>query len=117
MRPANERASAINVSCAHTCSTSPHSRALTALMVSPVKDIRLALGTPMIRGSNQAPPSPGTIPRRTKLSANTAEVDAKRISHMQARSRPAPIAGPLTAAITGMSRSYSASGMRWMPSR
>ena len=43
------------------------------------------------RGSNQAPPSPGTMPTRTKLSANVAFSDAIRISHMQLRSRPAPI--------------------------
>ncbi|MNN64163.1 hypothetical protein D3C81_1795900 [compost metagenome] len=66
----------------------------------------------MIRGNNQAPPSPGMIPNLTKLSANFACSDATRMSHMHARSSPAPMAAPLTAAITGTSRLNSAKGRR-----
>ena len=72
---------------------------------------------PTARGSNQAPPSPGTIPSWMKLSAKLARVEAMRMSHMQARSQPAPTAGPLTAAMVGISSRSKASGMRWMPSR
>ena len=39
------------------------------------------------------------------------------ISHMQARSRPAPMAAPLTAAIIGISARCSASGICWIPRR
>ena len=49
----------------------------------------------MVRGSSQAPPSPGIKPTRTKLSAKLAAVEAMRRSHMQARSQPAPMAAPV----------------------
>ena len=49
------------------------------------------------------PPSPAMMPRLTKVSPNCALVEPMRMSHMLARSKPAPIAGPLTAAITGIS--------------
>ena len=52
-----------------------------------------------------------------RSSAKIALSAAMRMSHMQARSKPAPIAGPLTAAISGMFSAWKASGMRWMPSR
>ncbi len=52
-----------------------------------------------------------------KLSAKLAFVEAMRMSHMQARSLPAPTAGPLTAAMLGTSSFCSASGRRWMPVR
>ncbi len=74
-------------------------------MVSPVNAIRLAVGRPITRGSNQAPPSPGTMPTLTKLSAKMALSEEMRMSAMHARSSPAPMAGPLTAAMTGRSRS------------
>ena len=44
------------------------------------------------------------MPRLMKTSPNFAVVDAKRMSHMKAMSQPAPIAGPLTAAMVGTSR-------------
>ena len=69
------------------------------------------------RGSSQAPPSPATMPTFTKLSAKRAVLDAMRRSHMQARSLPAPIAGPLIAAMMGTCSDSKARGMRWMPSR
>ena len=43
-------------------------------------------------------------PSFTKLSANTAAVDAIRKSHIATRSQPAPIAEPFTAAIMGTSQ-------------
>ena len=52
-----------------------------------------------------------------KLSAKLAADEAMRMSHMQARSQPAPTAGPLTAAMLGTSSFCSASGSRWMPPR
>ena len=51
----------------------------------------------------------------TKLSANRALSEAIRMSHMQARSSPAPIAGPFTAAMIGTSSFSNASGIRWIP--
>ena len=66
--------------------------------------ISAAFDMPTTRGSSQAPPSPGIRPTLTKLSANDAFSDAMRMSHMHVRSQPAPIAGPLTAAIVGTSR-------------
>ncbi|MNT73072.1 hypothetical protein D3C72_2117350 [compost metagenome] len=83
----------------------------------PVSDNSAARDMPITRGSSQAPPSPGMMPTFTKLSANLALSDATRRSHMQVRSRPAPTAGPFTAAIVGTSRLNSASGRRWMPWR
>ncbi|GAO25808.1 enoyl-CoA hydratase [Alicycliphilus sp. B1] len=43
------------------------------------------------------------MPTRTKLSAKVAVSAAMRMSHIQVRSSPAPMAGPLTAQITGTS--------------
>jgi len=83
----------------------------------PVNDSSAARERPITRGSSQAPPSPGTIPIFTKLSANLAFSEAMRVSHMQARSSPAPTAAPLTAAMTGTSRLNSTKGRRWMPLR
>ncbi|MNZ88017.1 hypothetical protein D3C78_1068980 [compost metagenome] len=99
------RALASSMSCsgATTRDTRPQSRAWAALMASPVKAISAARARPTARGSSQAPPSPGTMPTRTKLSAKVAVSEAMRMSHMQVRSRPAPIAGPLMAQITGTS--------------
>lgn len=72
----------------------------------------LARANPTARGSSRAPPSPGTMPTLTKLSANNAAVEAIRRSHINARSNPAPIAAPLTAAMVGILQWYSALGMR-----
>ena len=49
-------------------------KASAASMVSPVKASSVAFEKPTIRGNSHAPPSPGVIPKRTKLSANFAEV-------------------------------------------
>ena len=108
---------AIKSSGATTRETRPHCAATSAEIASPVYIISAALDMPMMRGNNQAPPSPGTMPSLTKLSANLAFSDAMRMSHIQARSSPAPIAAPLTAAITGTSRLNSASGSLCMPVR
>jgi hypothetical protein len=82
-----------------------------------VSAISAALAKPTTRGSSQAPPSPGMMPSLTKLSAKRALSAAIRRSHMQARSQPAPIAGPFTAATIGSSIRSKATGMRWMPCR
>ncbi|MNC86783.1 hypothetical protein D3C83_24610 [compost metagenome] len=52
-----------------------------------------------------------------KVSPNWALAEPMRMSHMLARSKPAPIAGPLTAAMTATSAAFIARGMRWMPWR
>ena len=104
MRSAIFRASSISVSCGTTRDTSPQASASAASIASPVNDISAAFDMPTARGSSHAPPSPGTMPTRTKLSAKVARSDAMRMSHMQVRSQPAPMAGPFTAAIVGTSR-------------
>ncbi|MNL42273.1 hypothetical protein D3C87_1647190 [compost metagenome] len=112
MRPASARAAGNSSTPGTTRDTKPHSSAVAALMASPVNDISAARAMPIRRGRNQAPPSPGMMPSLTKLSANVAASDAMRTSHMQARSQPAPMAGPFTAAIVGTSSACSASGRR-----
>ena len=57
------------------------------------------------------------MPSLTKLSANAAFSEAIRMSHIVARSQPAPTAGPLTAAMMGTSSVAIARGMRWIPLR
>ena len=76
----------------------------------PVNIIPAAAAGPMARGSSQAPPSAGTSPMRTKLEANCADCEALRMSHMQARSRPTPIAGPL-ADVIGVRTWFLAGGL------
>ncbi len=55
------------------------------------------------------PPESGIRPMLMKAGMNVAEAAAIRMSHAQANERPAPAAGPLTAAITGFSSARSAS--------
>ena len=105
MRAASARASSISFSPGTTFDTSPQASASAASIVSPVNAISAAFDMPTARGSSHAPPSPGMMPSFTKLSANFARSPAMRMSHMHARSQPAPIAGPLTAAMVGTSRS------------
>ncbi|SLJ41772.1 Uncharacterised protein [Mycobacteroides abscessus subsp. abscessus] len=88
-----------------TRETKPHSSAVAASIASPVNAISLARAMPTARGNSQAPPSPGINPTLTKLSANTALCAAIRMSHISARSQPAPMAGPFTAAMVGISQS------------
>ena len=45
------------------------------------------------------------MPTLMKLSAKLAFSEAMRMSHMQATSRPRPMAGPFTAATVGASQS------------
>ena len=115
MRWANASASSNNASGATTRDTRPQRSASAASMASPVSAISAAFDAPTTRGSSQQPPSPGTMPSLTKLSAKRAVLAAMRMSHMQARSLPAPMAGPLTAAMIGTARVWNARGMRWMP--
>jgi hypothetical protein len=63
----------------------------------------LARAPPIIRGSNQAPPSPGISPIFKKVAPKIALSEAMRISHKHATSLPRPMAGPLTAAMAGTS--------------
>src|SRR5690606_6453955 len=93
-----------------TLDTKPQASASFAFSVSTVNDISAALEAPTTLGNSQAPPSPDTSPSLTKLSANVAVSAAIRISHMQVRSKPAPTAGPFTAAMVGTSSSYKARG-------
>ncbi|BAR47305.1 hypothetical protein Maq22A_1p38385 (plasmid) [Methylobacterium aquaticum] len=98
IRSASRRLAAISSGPGTTYETSPQASASCAETASPVSAILQAFDQPTIRGSSQAPPSPGMVPIFTKLSAKRAVSARMRRSHMQARSLPAPIAGPLTAA-------------------
>ena len=62
-----------------------------------------ARAKPSRRWTNHVPPESGTRPIPTNPGTNVAASDATRRSHAQANERPAPAAGPLTAAITGFS--------------
>ena len=89
-------------------------RASSALTTRPVNVSSAARWAPTTRRRNQPPPSPAMRPRLMKVSPNCALTEPMRMSHMLARSKPAPIAGPLTAAITATSAACIARGMRWM---
>lgn len=52
-----------------------------------------------------------------RLAAMRAELDAMRMSHIVAKSLPAPMAAPLTAGMMGASSVANARGMRWTPVR
>ena len=62
---------------------------------------------PMMRGNNHAPPSPGTRPIFKNVAPKIALSDAMRISPKHATSLPRPMAGPLTAEMSGTSRCQS----------
>ncbi len=95
MRSASACAWVSRSSCGTTRLTMPHCSAVAASMRSPVKVISAARSWPMARGRNQLPPSPGIRPSCTKLSAKDARSEAIRMSHIIARSQPAPIGGPV----------------------
>ena len=101
MRSANASAAFTNSCGATTEETSPMASACVASTMSPVSAISAARDMPIVRGSSQHPPSPEMMPSLTKLSAKRALLAAMRISHMHAKSLPAPTAAPLTAAMMG----------------
>ena len=101
MRVASDIASSSRRSWGITRETRPQASAACASSTSPVRHISAARDAPRMRGSSQAAPIAGTMPRRTKLAAKRARSEAMRMSHRQARSHPPPIAAPLTAAIVG----------------
>ena len=89
-----------------------------ASIVSPVKDSLRRL-----RHADHARQQPGAAVARDDADLDEALGEARR-SRWRCGCRtcrrgrsPAPIAGPLTAAMVGTSSSYSASGIRWMPWR
>ena len=57
--------------------------------------------------------SPATSPMLTNAARRSRASRAMRTSHASASERPAPAAGPLTAAITGFSSARIASTFRW----
>ena len=59
------------------------------------------------------PPESGTRPMPMKAGTKLADSPAMRMSHAHASERPAPAAGPLTAAITGFSRARIARTFLW----
>ncbi len=62
---------------------------------------------------NHVPPASGTRPMPTKPGTNVALDDATRRSHAHANERPAPAAGPLTAAITGFASERTSRTFGW----
>src|SRR5215470_7937554 len=108
-------AAAISVSGGWTALTIPSRSASCASMTSPVKISSQALAVPTTRGRKYVPPQSGCRPRLTKAWANFAAVDAMRMSQASARFIPAPAAAPLTAAMTGLGASRSASTVRSRP--
>ena len=71
-------------------------------MREPVNSISMASDCPIARISRWVPPAPGMLPMQTSGKPNTALLDAIRMSHCKASSRPPPSAKPLMAAITGL---------------
>ena len=59
------------------------------------------------------PPESGTRPMPMKPGTKLADSAAMRRSQAQASERPAPAAGPLTAAMTGFSSARIASMFGW----
>ena len=96
---AHKLASSSSLSWAITLLTNPQFRAFSGITFSPTRNISLARAWPIIRGRKKVPPSPGTRPTWEKGSLKKAWSEQTRRSHMQARSQPAPVAGPLITAI------------------
>ncbi len=61
------------------------------------------MASPTAFGSRYVAAMPGFIPSLTKGAPSLAPSAAYRMSQARARQRPAPIAGPLTAAMVGTS--------------
>ena len=106
----------IRISCGTTRFTIPIFRASSGVSTSPVSRSSRAFDTPVSLGRKYAPPSPGISPIIMYDSASFALSEHTLRSHMIAISIPAPIAAPLIAAITGLSRSSSVNTIRWTPS-
>ena len=81
--------------------TSPSSAARAASTRSPNSVIAAAACGPTSRSSIQTWPPPGWSPIRAKRASNRAEAPAIRTSQQSARLKPAPTAGPFTAATVG----------------
>ena len=62
---------------------------------------------------NHVPPESGTSPIPTNPGTKVAALDATRMSQAHANDRPAPAAGPLTAAITGFSSARTSRMFGW----
>ena len=84
---------------------SPYLRQAWASRIVPVSTIMRAVERLVTRGKSQVTPQSGLKPRRTMAADMRALGSAKRRSQASAKARPAPMAGPLMAAITGFSTS------------
>ena len=111
--PASSAARAGSVSSATTSETSPHSSASAA------ESFRFDVihsndrGAPSRRWMKYVPPESGTSPMPMNAGMKLADSAAMRMSHAHASERPAPAAGPLTAAITGFSSARMARTFLW----
>ncbi len=74
-------------------------------------------GEPYDPREQESPSIPGINPTDTKVSPKRAFSLAIRMSHMQVRSQPAPMAGPFTAAMAGTSSLWKARVILWIPLR
>ena len=82
--------------------TSPITRASSASNSRPVSISSCARAAPISRGRSQlVPMSQADRPMRTKAALKRAVVVAMRMSDPSTSANPPPVAGPLTAAITG----------------
>ena len=95
-----------------TSETRPHARASSGSTRRPVVNHSNARAAPSSLRANHVPPESGTSPIEMKAGTKLAAADAMRTSQARASDRPAPAAGPLTAAITGFSSARIASTLR-----
>ena len=93
-----------NSSAGTTSETRPHASASSASSRRFELIHSKARANPSSRYRNQLPPESGTSPMPTKPGTKVAALDATRTSQATASERPAPAAGPFTAAMTGFSR-------------
>ena len=86
-----------------TSSARPHASAVLASIMSPVRLKRRARPGPIRLGRVMVRPPPGIAPTLACVSANRAASEATKMSQLNASSRPPVMAGPLTAAMMGVS--------------
>jgi hypothetical protein len=87
--------------------TKPDSSASFASNTAPERHHSSDRLMPTILGKNQLDAASGTTPRRANGTLNRAALEAKRMSIGRLMVKPIPTAGPLIAAITGLSRRIS----------
>ena len=101
---ASSRTRSIRASSGTVSNTSPMRAASSASKMRPVSISSWARPAPTSRGSSHdVPMSQADRPMRTKAALNLAEAAAIRMSDPSTKANPPPAAGPLTAAMIGLS--------------